>query len=269
MYDVGKGSLVKNYCQNHPVFPVPENLDTRIWRYMELYKFKWLIEEERLYMPLVGDLGDSLEGTISEGQRTGWNNQRLSVEQCSLKIFDHNINFFEKFAYKISQKSFVSCWHMNAESLPNMFEAFFPYSEDVVAICSTYKKLREEMLPFVCIGMINYIDHKNEVLFSQRHNLFECIMTKDKMKCEWEKEIRCVAHYPGRFGIEYEDPQSVYKREDNEKPVYAPKINLKNLVHSIHLPPSSNTKHCDNVIQILGLKNLQHLLVPTDIHIAV
>ena len=44
----------------------------------ELYKFKWLINEERLYMPLVEDLGDLLEGTISEGQRTGWNNQKLS-----------------------------------------------------------------------------------------------------------------------------------------------------------------------------------------------
>ena len=269
MYDVGKGSLVKNYHQNHPAFPVPKNLDTRIWRYMELYKFKWLIEEERLYMPLVEDLGDSLEGTISEGQRTEWNNQKLSVEQSSLRAFDHNIDFFEKFAYQNSQQSFVSCWHMNTESLPSMFVHFFHCSKDVVAICSTYEKLREAMLPFVYIGMVNYIDHKNEVFFSPRHNIFECIMTKDKMKCEWEKEIRCVASYAGLFGIEDEDPQSLYKRKDSEKPFYAPTINLKNLIHSIHLPPSSDTKHYDDIVQILELKNLQHLLVPTDMNIAV
>jgi hypothetical protein len=251
----------KIYCEKHPAFPVPENLDIRIWRYMELYKFKWLIEEERLYMPLVKDLEDSLEGKISEGQRTEWKNQRLSVEQYSLKIFDHNIDFFEKFADQNSKQCFVSCWHMNDESLPSMFEYFFPYPEDVVAICSTYKKLREEMLQFVNIGKVNYIDHKNEVSFSESHNLFKPIMTKDKMKFEWEKEIRCVASYAGPFGIEREDPQSFYQREDNGKLVYAPKINLKNLIEGIHLPTSSDTKHYDDVAQILDLKNLKHLLV--------
>ena len=49
----------------HPSFPQPSNLNISLWRYMDIEKFKWLIQEKRLYMPTTEKLGDCLEGSIS------------------------------------------------------------------------------------------------------------------------------------------------------------------------------------------------------------
>lgn len=70
----------------HPSFPQPNNLQIRVWRYMERYKFNWLIDEKRLYMPCATMLGDSLEGTLPLSENEWWE-KRIKEANDGEKIF--------------------------------------------------------------------------------------------------------------------------------------------------------------------------------------
>ena len=47
----------------HPVFDTPPD-GARIWRYLDLAKFIWLLKEGALYFPRADKRGDSFEGSI-------------------------------------------------------------------------------------------------------------------------------------------------------------------------------------------------------------
>ena len=52
----------------NPSCKLPENLDTPVWRYMDIYKFYSLLEEKALYLCRADLLQDRFEGTYSRHQ---------------------------------------------------------------------------------------------------------------------------------------------------------------------------------------------------------
>jgi hypothetical protein len=58
--------LWKRSPTRHPSFRVPENPDLPLWRYMSGKRFRWLVENERLYMPRIEQLtsNDAREATM-------------------------------------------------------------------------------------------------------------------------------------------------------------------------------------------------------------
>jgi hypothetical protein len=83
--------------QDHPAFPQPGDIGTILWRYMEIDKFKWLLDCSRLLMPSADRLGDPLEGTTPEGDLKWW--LRLAANANSeeqRRIVEHNRAFLSR-----------------------------------------------------------------------------------------------------------------------------------------------------------------------------
>jgi hypothetical protein len=57
-------------AQDHPTFKKPENLDVRIWRYMSLAKFLWMLQRNSLYFSRSDLMGDPFEGHYSKPTAT-------------------------------------------------------------------------------------------------------------------------------------------------------------------------------------------------------
>lgn len=50
--------------ENPPFFKPPANALVRVWRYMDLKKFVWMLDNKALYFPRVTTMNDPYEGTI-------------------------------------------------------------------------------------------------------------------------------------------------------------------------------------------------------------
>ncbi len=256
----------KNY--HHPSFPSPSP-ETKIWRYMEWYKFEWLLTYKKLLMPTVPLLGDSREGTTPEGEDQKWKKleRPASTPENLIQIQQYK-NAIDHFAQSLQKGYFVSCWHMNSEEIPTQWNDFIPVWEDEndpVAISTTFECLKKALPEHVEVGMVKYINYEGSDLFyHEGHylpNMYEWIMTKDK-KYEWEKEVRAVASFSNMKFLHDQnvlfkerrkvDLENVFECEKTKKLVYyAPPIELTRFLHSVHVRPNAPETHIARVKNLL------------------
>jgi len=234
----------KNF--SHPSFPKPEDENISLWRYMDKEHFLWLVNEKRLYIPPFSILGDDLEGRFLEGEQQFVKN-------------DEALRKYRAFVNAFSKSSFALCWHMNAEKSPTGWDKFRPYpesgkKEEVIAMRSTYTTLRDLMPEWVSVGTVQYKDKQDH--FS-RPNVHEAIMTKDKTKCEWEKEVRAVAT---RKDIIENDPENLFMCNQKSVEIYAPLIDLSKLILEIRLHPESSEEYQKFIYEVLKKEKLEHAL---------
>jgi hypothetical protein len=52
-------------AQDHPTFKKPKDLDVKVWRYMNLAKFLWMLQKSALYFSRSDLMGDPFEGHYS------------------------------------------------------------------------------------------------------------------------------------------------------------------------------------------------------------
>ncbi|MBY0461792.1 MAG: hypothetical protein K2Q34_01240 [Alphaproteobacteria bacterium] len=176
-------------------------------------------------MPHVFQLGDLAEGTTPGGEYTT----------------NPYIDEITPWAKAFRTSYFVSCWHMNDEKMPNMWDDFLPHEtpDDSIVIKTTLGSLQKCLSPFpIEIGRVKYINHKTESLptredgFPGCSNVYSWIMTKDRGKCSWENEIRVVAS--GAYG-----PLTIHTNLKGHY-FYAPSIDLHELIHQIHCHPNAS-----------------------------
>ena len=95
----------------HPCFPQVDDESARVWRYMDLAKFVWLIENQSLFLPRLDLLNDPHEGSIPPFIVKARNEQLLGMnaEKFANEIRDIN--------QQTRRAIFVSCWNLgNDES---------------------------------------------------------------------------------------------------------------------------------------------------------
>ena len=194
-------------------------------------------------------LGDPLEGTTPTGDLHWWLRKAenaISVEQK--RIVEHNRKLISNMAQKFRDHYYVSCWHINEFENHAMWKCY-TNSTNAVAIRTTYKTLRGILHSTIEIGLVRYIDYSTERLPST--NLFEHIMHKD-IYYSYENEVRAVA---ASF-IAHEEWQTHFMQNHFEKEnckgfqVYAPEIDLINLIHGIVLHPEIDFKNEENVTSL-------------------
>src|SRR6516164_2419257 len=66
--------LWKRDPTRHPSFPIPDQRDVPLWRYLSGTRFRWLVENQRLYMPRIEQLtsNDAREATMPDAQAEFW-----------------------------------------------------------------------------------------------------------------------------------------------------------------------------------------------------
>lgn len=239
---------------HHPAFPQPEDLDINLWRYMDLFKFQWLLENSRLYFPGVNELGpDVLEGTQPIGDKAWWQ-EKIDEEQDSDKklILENNSKIITEFSKKFREYYFVLCWHMNSSESEEMWKHYTSSSESLV-IKTKYSNLRSLLPSVVYMGKVRYIDYMSEKIPSL--NVLEFIIHKD-LPYEFESEVRAVAAPLTKIDLERKEFEGnlFTKKDDQNVMIYAPTVSIVDLIEEVILHPEASAEFTDG-IKDMCLKN--------------
>ena len=233
-----------NDQMQHPSFPQPSDENVLVWRYLTFDKFKWLVEESRLYMPCLFDFQDQLEGRSPNGQKDWWTTTANSeTNPDRKKIILDNFKKIESFAESFRKKYFVSCWHLNDFESPKMWGEYAnTYAS--VAIKTTYKRLANALPNYLNIGMVRYINYKNDRL-PETFNLFDYVMHKDNDQFGLESEVRVIAVPPvPAFAEDHKHFFSnLFEKASGQKNyVFAPPVELNDLFDDVIIRPRASAE---------------------------
>jgi len=196
---------------DHPCFPQPVNSLARVWRYLDLAKFIWMLENQKLYLSRLDLLNDPHEGSIPKLQATQYYNETFShsyameieslVKRYGGVLTEENLQELmpqfikhvqqSKLQKKESRKNFyVNCWHLNDFESEAMWRLYCPNGNGV-AIQTSYKKLAEFTMhdPELYIGNVTYLDYESNGF--PMDNVFYSVMHK-RLSFAHENEIRLV-----------------------------------------------------------------------------
>jgi hypothetical protein len=174
----------------HPAFPQPSDKNAVIWRYMEMDKFVFLVERQRLYMCRADLFGDDFEGTTPQAEVDAWQRaakQAATEEERRIILADREQ--LSNLAREFRDNYYVNCWHMAPEENVAMWERYVK-TDRSVAIKASYSTLRGQLNPdVVFLGMVSYIDYDAQMLPSP--NMLHRIMHKRHFFAD-EREVRAV-----------------------------------------------------------------------------
>jgi len=187
--------FVKIAREPNPSCTLPKNLDTPVWRYMDLDKFQSLLNEKALYLCRADRLQDRFEGTYSR-------RQIIEMENWFKKIDEpHMIESERENRQNDRLKTYLSCWCMSDCDLDLMWKGYVR-NPPGTAIKSSVRRLKDicdkavEFWP-LDISMVTYFDHAG----GKNINYFGTPTTflyKD-VHFKLDNEIRII-HYPNFAG---------------------------------------------------------------------
>lgn len=132
----------------------PEDLNCRIWRYMNLAKFLDMITSSRLYFARLDRCEDPYEGRMSD---------ELARSLKNKARFDPYFDMLEA----TRNNFFVNCWHVSEFENPALWKIYA--DQDLgVAVQSNYSRLKEQLHASECtysLGLMQYrVDRSDRVL---------------------------------------------------------------------------------------------------------
>jgi hypothetical protein len=225
----------------HPAFPQPKDPSIALWRYMDIDKFRWLVEFGRLYMSGVDRLEDPLEGTQPAGDKEWWRrNIENAVSEDKRRIIERNCELISKFARTFRDNYYVSCWHMNDSENPQMWR-HYTTTPEAVAVKTTYSALKESLPHYLDIGMVRYIDYSTERLPTM--NMFQYITHKE-IRYRFEQEVRAVAFPPATAELGLDDfNKNLFESESLPRfNICAPQVDFSKLIQEVVLHPYASSE---------------------------
>jgi hypothetical protein len=184
----------------HTTFTQPPNMSIKVWRYMDVAKFVWLISNRLLFMSRLDRLGDPHEGALSK-KTLEWIERTLTVHNAK-----DGLPAISKLFYESRLRTHVCCWHANDHESEAMWRLYCGAGGGI-AIQTTYEKLVQAISnePEIYIGLVKYIDYDKEWL--PEANTFAPVMHK-RIAFAHEREVRLVC-IPFRGSQENEWQSSV------------------------------------------------------------
>lgn len=238
----------------HPAFPQPDN-NPSIWRYLDLSKFEWMLENQRLFFPMAENLGDPLEGTQPIGDSNWWDDQAEKASSDKERsIITNNKNLISKISKLFRSGYYVSCWHINEKENLQMWGSYTHNSQSV-AIRTSYNSIRSILPNYINIGVVRYIDYATEKL--PPLNMFEYI-THKHISFEFENELRVVAFPP------VGNPVNEKHFKDNhcemisnpDFQVFSPSIVVSDFILDIVLHPESTSEFSKKIVSMCEKSSL-------------
>lgn len=165
----------------HPCFPQPSDSSIKIWRYIDLAKFIWLLENHKLYLSRLDLLRDSHEGAVP-----------LSTIQARNefygKLAPSIVEVIPEINRKLRTSVYVSCWCQGNDESEAMWRLYCPDNKGV-AIQLTYQGLVDSIAhePLLHIGCVKYIDYEKD--WFPEGNTYYPVMHK-RIAFSHEREIR-------------------------------------------------------------------------------
>jgi hypothetical protein len=181
-------------AEQHESFNRPDNPDVKIWRYMNLAKFLWMLQHAALYFSRSDHLGDPFEGHYTLA------NSREEDEFVATQMKDPEFAKFGEERHRQNFKSilsasqymktllFVNCWHMNEHESLAMWKLYATH-QDSVCIQSRCSRLVQLLPGDAFVGTVKYIDYNSQRI--DWGNALEYIAHK-RLSFYHERELRAV-----------------------------------------------------------------------------
>jgi hypothetical protein len=167
----------------HPHINTPDS-DLTIWRYMDLWKFLDIIENNKLYLTRLDQFEDKFEGRIPiRNVRNLGNNSQLK-----------KIDSYSDIALKTS--TYVSSWSIETNETYPLWKIYSDY-RTAVAIKTTVGNLIESISnneQNQYLGKVNYVKPKGKYLF--KGNFFQLALDKREYFM-FENEVRIITTLSG------------------------------------------------------------------------
>jgi hypothetical protein len=168
----------------YPVFAPPDNLDVKIWRYMDFTKFVSMLENGGLYFSRAHKLGDPFEGSLPVEEL---NHRTTYFLQGNMQ----HVDMILAHARAHRRRVLVSCWHMNQHESAAMWK-LYAKSNEAIAVCSSYRKLRDSLDASCFVGTVKYIDYDHDAISDTGlGNMFVPFVHK-RLSFQHEAELRAV-----------------------------------------------------------------------------
>jgi len=231
--------------RNHPVFREPDNLNVRIWRYMDFTKFVSLLDLHALYFARSDLLGDLFEGAMPRD-----NFRFHSLLYPGLPVTAETIKRLSERRELFRKQIYVNCWHMNERESAAMWNLYVR-SNEAIAVQSTYERLHTCLPPHVYVGAVQYIDYEND--FLPEDDLLRPFIHKRK-SFEHERELRVI------ISLEPEDEETWvgYTVGSIGRTV---SIKLEDLVEKVYVAPTSPAWFADLVRSVMSKYKLDKPVV--------
>jgi hypothetical protein len=174
----------KNNKLEHPCFPQPDDTSVKVWRYLDLAKFIWLLENRKLYLSRLDLLDDPHEGStpkllalLRNQQFSEWGANQLIEQMPSINK-------------QAREYMYINCWHLGNNESEAVWRLYCP-NDSGVAIQTTYQNLIDSIASdsFCYIGLVSYTDYESEIF--PPNNAFYPVMHK-RISFSHEQEIRLV-----------------------------------------------------------------------------
>jgi hypothetical protein len=210
-----KGNLM---YKDHPVFEVPKDKTTKIWRYMDVLKYISLLQTSSLYFCRADFLKDvdPFEGSFPKKE------YKYLIRTTSEEVAKNLYRF-------TSRDTYVNCWHLNEIESIAMWK-LYSEADKGIAVQSTYEKFVHSLANTeedIFAGQVQYIDYENDIYYATSEhklnhgNAFTGFIHKRNIY-EHEKEFRAIFH------TKHED-------EDVGKII---QVNLTNLIEKVVVSPA-------------------------------
>lgn len=187
--------------KTHPSCKAPSDTTVKLWRYMDITKLLFILENKSLYFPQIDHLDDPLEGFLTKAtvKKIRKLSDTLTDSEKAEKedIIERNLQAFKRAREAIC----VSSWHMNNFESAAMWKLYLK-SDEGIAIQSTYKRFIDSFKKSeqdIFIGAVTYVDEDNDEI--DWRNVLNYALHKRK-SYEHEKELRAlIMDYPPEGGI--------------------------------------------------------------------
>jgi len=159
----------------------PTNADATLWRFMEFWKFRNLIETGTLYFCRADKFADDeTEGLPPEEYLPVLRLNPLDIKDR--RKIDHHIGSIAQFR----QGFFINCWYLGDDDTAQMWSG---RGQDAVAICCRYSALKSALAALTDDAHLGLIRYGSAHLTGW--NIMRFITTK-RLRYEHEKEVRAL-----------------------------------------------------------------------------
>jgi hypothetical protein len=167
-------AYVSPHRDAHESFPQPEDASVRVWRYLDLPRFIWLLSTGALAFARVDTLEDPFEGSVPRAVYEKWKSRHADLVATARR--------------GLRKHAFVSCWHANDTESEAMWRLYCG-SHDGIALQTTYEKLDASLPNGIFLGAIQYLDYACDS-DAPRDTL--ALLMRKRQAFEHEHEIRAL-----------------------------------------------------------------------------
>ena len=245
-------------AQKHESFLRPTNPDIKIWRYMNLTKFLWILQHGGLYFSRSDHLGDPFEGhyTLANAKEEDESVATQMTDPVFAKIGEeqHRKNFKSILSASQHMKAdlFVNCWHMNEHESLAMWK-LYAAQHDSVCIQSRSSRLVQLLPEDAFVGAVKYIDYNSQRI--DWGNALEYIVHK-RLSFVHERELRAVL---------WKSSMSKRFKAVGEVGLIVP-INTNYLIENIYVNPNADSLLVDVLEGLRASYNLTASVSKSDVN---